>query len=446
MHKLAIGFLALLLPATTAAQHPVRGLVYDSLLHAPLAGAEVWVRGSGQRAETDSTGRFRLDSVAAGPHMLLVSHSGLDSAGVYTLAFPFVASAAESTLVSVATPSLGSLWRRRCGQELQERPDSGLVYGVIQDAATQDHLAGAGVMLQWLHIVQTDPTTVVTDPRSLITRTDSTGTYYGCGVARDTKVSVRAYARADSSGLVDVQLGPRGVGRQDLLVALAPPPPAVRTQAVLRGTVTTSEQLPVYGGRVTVREGGSTVVNGDGGFVLRDVPPGTQWVTVQAIGRAPFGEAVDLRGGDTAWLPVTLAPLPVTLAPVRVTTQPAPLLAEFEERRRSGLGYYRNEAELATMSSVRAALTTLPTVRFARGAGLTDFIVLLPNPGIGARGYCVAGLYIDGAVSNYEQLHSYRPSDLVGIEVYPRAASAPLQYQSVATGCGVVLVWTKYLK
>ncbi len=136
----------------------------------------------------------------------------------------------------------------------------------------------------------------------------------------------------------------------------------------------------------------------------------------------------------------------MTLAPVRVITQPSRLLAEFEARRRSGLGYSRGEAELATMPSLRAALTTLPTVRFARGPGLTDFIVLLPNPGAGGRGYCVATLYVDGALSDYDQLHSYRPSDLVGVELYPRAASAPLQYQSVATGCGVVLIWTKYLK
>ena len=131
---------------------------------------------------------------------------------------------------------------------------------------------------------------------------------------------------------------------------------------------------------------------------------------------------------------------------MRVITQPSRLLAEFEARRRSALGYSRGEAELATMPSLRAALTTLPTVRFARGPGLTDFIVLLPNPGAGGRGYCVATLYVDGALSDYDQLHSYRPSDLVGVEMYPRAASAPLQYQSVATGCGVVLIWTKYLK
>jgi len=49
-------------------------------------------------------------------------------------------------------------------------------------------------------------------------------------------------------------------------------------------------------------------------------------------------------------------------------------------------------------------------------------------------------------VADWEQVHTCKPKDLVGVEMYPRASSAPLQYQQVATGCGVVLIWTKYLK
>jgi hypothetical protein len=58
-------------------------------------------------------------------------------------------------------------------------------------------------------------------------------------VAREMKIGLRAYAQHDSSGLIDVQLGPRGVGRQDFSIALAP----ARQPAVLRGQVTTPEQI-----------------------------------------------------------------------------------------------------------------------------------------------------------------------------------------------------------
>src|SRR2546425_1054243 len=340
-------FLLLLVPRVPAGQRPVEGTVYDSLLHAPLRGADVWVRGREQHVQTDSDGRFHFDSIAPGRYTLLVSHPGLDSAGVFTLAVP-------------------------------------------------------------------------------------------------VKIALRAYAQRDSSGLIDLQLGARGVGRQDLMVALAP----ARQTGVLRGQAITVEQTAVWGGRVSVREGASTMIDDNGTFVIRGVTPGTQWVNVQAIGRAPRGQAVDVRPGDTTWLNVTLGPLPVTLAPVRVLGQASRMLSDFEDRRRagSGLGYFRGEAEIAAMASMRSVLSSMPTIQLVRGQGNTDFMALLPNPGIGGRGWCLAALYVDGFQADWDQLQTYKPKDLVGVEMYPRASSAPLQYQQVSTGCGVVLVWTKYLK
>jgi len=438
--------LLVLAPAVAAAQTGVTGTVYDSLLRAPLRGADVWVRGTEVRAQTDSAGRFRFDSLTPGRYTLLVSHPGLDSAGLFTLPVPVTVTGRDSIPLRVATPSLATLWRRRCGQDLLMRSDSGLIFGVIQDASSQARLAGAGVLLQWLRIIQTDSVNVQTLPRHLAVTTDSTGTYYACGVARDMKIALRGYAQRDSSGLVDLMLGPRGVGRQDLLVALsAATKPA---PAVLRGQATTQEQTPVWGGRVSVREGGTTMIDADGSFLLRNVAPGTQWVTVQAIGRAPFGQAVDLHAGDTTFLPVTLGPLPITLAAVRVERQQSRMLHDFEERRRLGsaLGYFRGEDDLKDLASLRSVFTTLPSVRLVRGSGNTDFMAVLPAPGAGGRGWCVPTLYVDGFISDWDQLHIYQPQDLVGVELYPRPASAPPQYQQVATGCGVVLIWTKYLK
>jgi len=374
---------------------------------------------------------------------LLVSHPGLDSAGLFTLAVPITITAGQ-TPVYVATPSLATLWRRRCGQELLTRSDSSVIFGFVQDAKTRAHLAGAGVLLQWLRIVQTDPVHVVTQPRDVTVKTDSTGTYYACGVASDMKIALRAYAQHDSSGLIDLQVGPRSVGRQDLMVALAP----ARQTGVVRGQAVTFEQTAVWGGRVSVREGMSTRIDDNGTFIIRGVTPGTQWVNVQAIGRAPLGQAVDVRPGETTWVNVTLGPLPLTLAPVRVVGQASRMLSDFEERKRagSGLGYFRGESEIAGMASMRSVLSSMPTIQLVRGRGNSDFMALLPNPGIGGRGWCLAALYIDGFQADWDQLQTYKPKDLVGVEMYPRAASAPIQYQEVATGCGVVLVWTKYLK
>jgi len=435
--------LLLLLVPQVARGQLVNGTVYDSLLRAPLRGADVWVRGSARHATTDADGRFQLDSITPGRYTLLVSHPGLDSAGLFTLALP-VDIKGDAAIVRLATPSLATVWQRRCGQELLTRSDSGVIFGFVQDVKTQAHLAGAGVLLQWLRIIQTDPVNVYAQSRDVTVKTDSTGTYYACGVASDMKIALRAYAARDSSGSIDLQPTPRRIGRQDLMVALAP----ARQPGVLRGQVITSEGTAIWGGRVTVREGPSTVINDNGTFVLRGVAPGTQWINVQAIGRAPLGRAVDVRPGDTISLTVTLAPLAVTLAPVRVVGQASRMLTDFEERRRagSGMGYFRGEAEIADMASIRSVLSSFPSIQLVKGRGNTDFQALLPNPGIGGRGWCVPALYIDGFLGDWDQIQTYKPQDLVGVEMYPRAAGAPLQYQQVATGCGVVLIWTKYLK
>ncbi|HEV2670044.1 MAG TPA: carboxypeptidase-like regulatory domain-containing protein, partial [Gemmatimonadales bacterium] len=109
--KRAVLLAGLLSAFATAArgQQVVRGTVYDSLLGAPMRAADLWLRGTNWRARSDSTGRFAFDSVPPGRYTVLLSHPGLDSAGLYTLALPLTV-AADTGPVQVATPSLATLW------------------------------------------------------------------------------------------------------------------------------------------------------------------------------------------------------------------------------------------------------------------------------------------------------------------------------------------------
>jgi len=421
----------------------IRGLVYDSLLRAPLGGAEVWLRGTARREITAHDGRFRFDSVAPGRYTIAVTHAGLDSAGLYSVALPLSVVAGDTLRVTVATQSLATLWRRRCGVALGSSPDSGLVFGVIQDATTGAHLAGAALIARWVRLNKISDVDVQVNDRDVRVRTDSVGAYYACGVAKDMTLILRGYAGRDSTGPLDLRLGARAVARQDLTIALDRPP-----TAVLRGSARTSDGKPLLGARATVRDATSTSINAAGTFVLTGLPAGTQWVTVTGIGRQPADQAVELKGGDTTTISVTLEPLPVTLDPVRVTTRPRSIaLKEFEDRRRLGLGYTRTAAELEGVRTMRAVFTGAPSVRVERAQGATaDFQILIESPSISGQGWCVASLFIDGFKARFEQLAQYQPTDLLGVEIYQRASSAPLQYQSTATGCGVVLVWTKYVE
>ncbi|HEY7193943.1 MAG TPA: carboxypeptidase regulatory-like domain-containing protein [Gemmatimonadales bacterium] len=447
-HLSWIGPLAFV-PSTLLGQdaRPLVGTVYDSLLHAPLSGADVWLAGTARHVATDTKGRFQFDSVAAGRYTLQVSHPGLDSAGVFTLAIPVTVSRNSVSSVQVATPSRATLWRRRCGRELKAGSDSGLIFGVVQDAQTHAHLAGAALLLEWFVLAKTGDRDVELQPHDLTVRTDSTGTYYACGIATDWTIGLRGYAQRDSSGRIDVQLGPRGISRQDLRIALKP----AREGAVLTGRAVTDEGVPVSGGRVAVREGASTAIDDGGTFTIRGVSPGTQWVTIRAIGSAPSEQAVDLGPGDSVWLPVTLGPVPVTLATVYVTARQAQVLSDFQSRHHQGLGYFRDESDIANAPSLRSVLRSIPSVRVT-GRSVFDLVVLLPTAGFSPDGtpigWCQPVLFVDGVWLRdaWDELASYRPKDLVGLEVYPRGITVPLQFQVEGSECGAVVIWTKYLQ
>ena len=421
------------------AQGVIRGVAYDSLIGAPLVGAEVWLRGVERRALTDSAGAFQLDSIPAGRYTVALDAPGLDSAGIYALTAAVTVAGADTARVSFTVPSLATVWRQRCAARQAAGSDSGIVFGIVDDAATGAHLAGAGVFVSWLDLVQQGRTEVRGELHDARVVTDSIGAYFACGVSRQVTVRLRAYAHSDSTGLIDVHLATRAIARRDFSLGVA------GAATVLRGVARTTEGQPLGGARVVVREAAATLTRPDGSFLLTDLPEGTQWLSVQAIGREPVEQAVVLRIGDTTTVVLNLGPLPVTLEAIQVVAAlRSRAMLEFEERRRLGMGYAFTQEQLARSASIRSILSAVPSVTIIAGP-TSGPRVYLPSPGIG-RSQCLAALYIDRQRADYDELQAFRPEDLVGVEIYERASTVPAQFQPVPGGCGVVLVWTKYLR
>jgi len=65
--------------APASAVGRISGTMFDSLAMLPLVGASVWINGTTDMATTDSRGRFELDSVPIGSHILAYSSPSLDS-------------------------------------------------------------------------------------------------------------------------------------------------------------------------------------------------------------------------------------------------------------------------------------------------------------------------------------------------------------------------------
>ncbi len=440
-HAALIALVGAAATRSAAAQGVIRGVAFDSLAHAPLARAVIWLQGTTRQTVTDGAGRFHLDSVPAGRYVLVLAHPDLDSLGLYTVAAA-VEVGRDAPVVTLAVPSLAGFWRRHCAGAPPAGGDSGLVFGVVQEVETRARLAGAVVIPTWVRLLVAGPTDVRRVDHDLRVRTDSAGAYYACGVPTDVSVWVRAYARTDSTGAVQIPPGNRSVARRDLSIALAPAPPATGRPAALRGRVTSAEgNDPLSRARVTVPDATSMLTAPDGTFLLTGLPAGTQWMRVEAIGREPAGRAVELRGGDTAAVDVVLSPRAVTLDTVRVAAPQSRALQEFEERRRTGEGYTFTEEEIQRRGSIRAVLGGIPSVIVTAGSA-EQFVLRIAR---GGR-TCPAALYIDGRRADHTELTGYRSEDLVGLEVYVSSSSAPIRYQSVAQGCGVVLVWTKYVQ
>ncbi len=416
----------------------IRGLAFDSLLGAGLAGAEVWVRGTGRIVTTDSTGRFRIDSVPAGRQVLALVHADLDSAGLHSVAAAVAVGVGDTALVTLAVPSLRTLWRRACPPPTTVPPDSGILFGVVRDARTGNRIAGAAIVISWLSLQRVGRAQVMVDTREARVLSDSIGGYYACGVGADMRLEVRAYVPADSSGLVQVLPRVRPVARRDLTVG------AGTRGAGLRGTVAGADGRLVPQARVVVEEAGSTTSGEDGRFTLTGLPAGTQWLRVRAIGYVPLERALELRDGDTTALALVLGRAPVQLDTISVRGVRPVALQQFEERRRLGMGYAQDEADLRGRPTMRSVFAGFPSVSIG-GRSHFNFVILMPAPGV-ARGYCAAAIFIDGLQSSAQALGAYRTDELVGVEVYPRGSTAPGRYQRLDSECGVVLVWTKYLR
>jgi hypothetical protein len=70
-------------PAPAAGIAALHGTVMDSLHGSVLVGALVRVDNSTHEGFTDSTGRYRIDSIPAGMHRLVVVHPLLDTLGIW---------------------------------------------------------------------------------------------------------------------------------------------------------------------------------------------------------------------------------------------------------------------------------------------------------------------------------------------------------------------------
>lgn len=463
----------------------VRGTAFDSLRGRPLADAFIAIVGGEWSATSDSLGHFAFVRVPPGSYQVTLHHATLDTLGFSGLSSRIVITDAQSEM-RVSVPSFATLWQKACGPR-SAPADSGIVYGTVRDATTNKPIADAKILVMWydsiprldarlmnlaakdrealsnsrrkvsvksdaveftpapLPRVQDEPERE-TPPFEIVrwrlqVRTDESGTYAVCSVpVHASGIRVTANADAGSSDSIDVELDPR-VRRTDLRVG-----PTVSRDVAHHGTVAgilmDNANNPFPYARVLSSNARETRSDLSGRFLLQDVPLGTRRVEVRYVGIRPAHATVEVVAGDTATVVMRLSRVPMLPGMrVREVSLGRVMAAEFDSRRKVGLGYVVDSIAIGKHTSVVNVLRDVPSLNVVhRGASLS---ALVPD---GRGGTCVPTVWMDGVEAGYGNLFDLQPNEVVGLEVYTRALTVPPQFMEKGgeRKCGVILVWTRY--
>src|SRR5690348_3059069 len=95
-------------------QARIVGVVVDSLDGGFLSGAHVFVDGTAAVAETDSLGRFELDSVPSGEVQLELFHPVLDALALSIVSRPFFVGSESTSGVLMTIPSAATIVHAAC--------------------------------------------------------------------------------------------------------------------------------------------------------------------------------------------------------------------------------------------------------------------------------------------------------------------------------------------
>lgn len=417
----------------------VTGVVLDSLGGgAPLAGAEVRVRGTARVAVTDSAGRFRFDSVPAGRRGVTLAMPGLDSLGIGVAPRWVDVQDGDSLHVVLATPSPVALRAAACGGDSARAATAPgiLLLGTVRDARTGAPRADATVRAEWITL---DRAGRLADARTewREVRTDEQGAYALCDVPLRDAARVALSARAGGAGTGAVWLPPEV--RPPYVVGLTVADDAGRESrrvgsAALAGRVVGVDGAPLVGARVRV-DGVDSVARttATGDFRLAGLPGGTHTLRVAHLGASPTWRLVDLVPGEERRVEVRLSRGARTLPTVVVR-------GERDER---GLALDAVERRLRPRADVwmdravylRRRTNELldPLKPYAQNHGQLANGFQFPVLARGAVGWCVPLVVADDRPLELLEIPAVNPADVEALAVFRQGTNAPGGYASMPT-------------
>lgn len=215
----------------------------------------------------------------------------------------------------------------------------------------------------------------------------------------------------------------------------------------IAGLVTDTLGAPVAAAEVVLVGPQRRVLTTDKGeFRLLNVDAGKVSLIVRRVGFVPAGLTVELAPGETARIAYAMTPLPRRLDEVAVTETPVEArFADFERRRRTGLGDYWTADDIEREKPTR----TTDLLRGTPGLTMSDQqfgLHLVQNQRIHTASleYCTMPVVLDGMpIGGDFSPDLVDPKEIHGIEVYRNATQVPVGIAAAGKGCGVIVIWTR---
>ncbi|HEU4993326.1 MAG TPA: carboxypeptidase regulatory-like domain-containing protein, partial [Gemmatimonadaceae bacterium] len=319
-------------PAAGATANAI-GVAFDSIRMRPLAGARVRVDTSELFGTTDASGRFHIEGIPPGSHVLRVQHPLIDTLGVALRSDAETFAAGQTKALELATPSPEILVSILCSAAWRNRGPAALM-GRVYEADSGRPAAGAKVSFVWYELDITSNVRRAPRVREAVVGAD--GTYRICGLPAELEGRAQVIKGGLTSGDIPLNFGQDILMLRSMSIALpgavaaapgtgpdsAAPRAAPLGSARLSGRVVTKAGQPLAGARVQI-DGTSRVATTrpTGEFVLDSLPSGTQTVSARLLGYAPVEQAVDLSSSEASSVTLSMDVFVPVLETVRVSAQ-----------------------------------------------------------------------------------------------------------------------------
>ena len=234
--------------------------------------------------------------------------------------------------------------------------------------------------------------------------------------------------------------------------------PSVHAQraAVLRGRILSENgERPIDGATISLSgQAQSTRSDSLGGFRLGGVAAGRHTVLVRRVGFATLTSSMSFVAGDSVDADFMLDPSVQTLPDVEVNaTVMERKLADFEERRKIGIGHFLTQKDIEKRLSRKFTdiIRVLPGLKIVRFDPHHDAVYIASSRGTQSfllqSGSCpvammIDGVYVEQGVGN-DPNHLIDPSFLIGVEFYAGPAQMPARFNNTRNNCGLLVLWTK---